>query len=511
MTVQTAPRLFDPAGYGLAVRSLAFVHGELLTGSASADTIAVEDPAYAIPIAKVADGGPDDVDRAVSDASAAQRGVWARTTPVERGRLLAACAAELRRRADELSTLESIDTGKPVSQARSDVETAAKYFDYYAGVADKLGGETIPTDSDTLVYTLREPYGVIAHITPWNSPLSQMARGVAPSLAGGNTVVVKPSEVTPLSTLVAAQVLLDAGLPPGVCNVVVGRGTTAGAALVAHPLVAHVTFTGSVRTGQHVMASAAQRVVGCNLELGGKSPTIVLPDADLQAAAMAGAAASIRNAGQSCFATTRMVVHESIHDEFVERCAARMSSLTVGRGVDDPDLGPLSSRTQYERVRGYVEKAVADGAEVAAGGAGPGAALPDELRNGHFFSPTLLVGVENSMQIAQEEVFGPVQVVIPFGTEDEAVAIANDSVYGLAAGIFTRSLSAAHRIARRLEAGQVQVNRYPAGGVETPFGGYKQSGIGREKGLEALRHYTQLKTVIVALDGEPVIPAIPTE
>lgn len=490
---------FDLSTYGLAPHSLGFIHGELVV-AAGTGPIEVEDPADGVTLAEVSDGGAEDVDRAVMDAHEAQRTVWAKTMPVQRARLLGACATAIRQHAELLSRLESIDTGKPISQARGDVETAARYFEFYAGVADKLGGETIPTGTRSLVYTLREPYGVIAHITPWNSPLSQMARGVAPSLAGGNTVVVKPSEVTPLSTMVAARILSEAGIPPGVINVVIGRGTTAGASLVAHPHVQHVTFTGSVRTGTLVMSSAAQRIVGCNLELGGKSPTIVLPDADIDAAARAGAAASIRNAGQSCFATTRMVVHESIYDEFVDKCAAQMSRLTVGRGLDDPDLGPLASRAQQQRVREYVGRAIQDGARIVSGGPDAELAVPDELRGGHFFRPTLLAGVSNSMQIAQEEVFGPVQCVIPFSSEDEALTIANDSVYGLAAGIFTTNLSAAHNLAQQLEAGQIQINQYPAGGVETPFGGYKQSGIGREKGLESLRHYTQLKTVIVALE-----------
>lgn len=498
------PRWNPVTSAGVPVRSRGFLDGRVVTGSATADIIEVEDPAYGLPLMNVVDSDASQVDEAVADADHAQKGVWGHTSPADRGRILFACASEIRRQATVLSTIECIDTGKAISQARKDVETAARYFEFYAGLADKIGGETIPTRADELVYTRREPFGVVAHVTPWNSPLSQMARGVAPSLAGGNTVVVKPSAVTPLSTLVAARVLVEAGLPGGVCNVVVGRGATAGAALVAHPSVGHVTFTGSVQTGRLVMASASERVIPCSLELGGKSPTIVMPDADLDAAALAGASSAIRNSGQSCVATTRMLVHSSIYDRFIELCAARMSRLTLGHGLDDPDLGPLSSSAQYERVKGLVERAVADGARLACGGPDARPSLKNGLEGGHFFPPTLLVNVHNSMEIAQQEVFGPVQCVIPFSTEAEALAIANDTVYGLAAGIFTRDLSAAHRLAAQLQAGQVQINRFPAGGAETPFGGYKQSGIGREKGVEALRHYTQLKTVILALNG-PII------
>jgi acyl-CoA reductase-like NAD-dependent aldehyde dehydrogenase len=374
------------------------------------------------------------------------------------------------------------------------VETSARYFEFYAGLADKTTGTTLPQAPGTLAYTLHEPYGVIGHITPWNSPLAQMCRGVAPSLAMGNTVVVKPSELTPLSSLYVSMLFIRAGLPSGVCNVVVGRGPTAGAALVEHPDVRRVSFTGSVATGRTVMEMAGRRIVPCNVELGGKSPTIVLADADLEAAANAGAAAVIRNSGQSCSATTRLLVDRVVHDQFVAMLAERMARLRIGHGLDNPDLGPLVSANQRKRVLRYIESAESEGAVVRRMGE-----APTDTR-GHFVMPVIVTGVRNDMTVAREEIFGPVQSVLPFDTEDEAIAIANDSPYGLAAGIFTKNLGAAHQMASRLEAGQVQVNRYPAGGVDTPFGGYKDSGIGREKGIEALRYYSQLKTVIVGLE-----------
>jgi aldehyde dehydrogenase (NAD+) len=452
----------------------------------------VEDPATEDIIARCETTPAEGVAEAVAGAHRAWQD-WSRLDPAERGRRLMQVAASLREHASLLARLETIDSGKPLSQARADIAVSARYFEYYAGAADKIHGAVIPQPSGTFTYTVREPFGVVAHITPWNAPLSQLTRGVAPCLAAGNTVVVKPSELTPLTSLFAARLMVEAGLPPGACNVVLGAGTDTGESLTASPLVRHITFTGSVAAGRRVGTVAAQRVIGVHLELGGKSPSIICADADLAVAAKAGALAVIRNSGQSCFATTRLLVDRLVLGEFTERLAANVAGLSVGHGLDDPDLGPLISARQYDRVRGYIARAAQDGAQVVVGGG-----TPEGIERGYFVAPTLLSGVTNDMAVAREEIFGPVQSVIGFDTPDEAVALANDTEYGLSAGVFTRDGATAYRLAAALQAGQVQVNRYTGAGVEVPFGGYKNSGLGREKGTEALTHYTQLKSVIVA-------------
>ncbi|WP_433472317.1 aldehyde dehydrogenase family protein [Spirillospora sp. CA-142024] len=452
----------------------------------------VEDPATENTVVRFEETSADGVAEAVENAHGAWRD-WARLDPVERGRVLMGVAEALRENAGLLARLESVDSGKPLSQARADIAGSARYFEYYAGLADKIHGETIPQPEGTFTYTVREPFGVVAHITPWNAPLTQMTRGAAPCLAAGNTVVVKPSELTPLTSVLAARLMVEAGLPPGVCNVVLGTGDGTGTALTRHPLVRHITFTGSVAAGRRVGAVAAERIIGVNLELGGKSPTIVCADADLDTAAKAGALAVIRNSGQSCFATTRLLVDRRVHGEFVERLAGHVAGLSVGHGLDDPDLGPLISARQRSRVLDHIDRAVRDGADVVVGGG-----ATEGAERGYFVSPTLLSGVTNDMAVAREEIFGPVQSVIAFDSLEEAVEIANDTEYGLSAGVFTARVGTAHRIAAELQAGQVQVNRYSGAGVEVPFGGYKNSGLGREKGTEAVAHYTQLKSVIVA-------------
>lgn len=491
MTMTSRPEVGEAVAAACLPEVVTAHVGGDFTAAGPGPVLDVDDPATSAVVGRFEVTSAERVAEAVTNAHEAF-GRWAGLAPVERGRLLSRAAEAIRRDAELLARLESVDSGKPVSQARTDIAGSARYFEYYAGLADKIHGETLPQAPGTFAFTRREPLGVVAHITPWNAPLTQLTRGVAPCLAAGNAVVVKPSELTPLTSVYLARLLVEVGLPAGVCNVVLGPADPTGTALTEHELVRHVTFTGSVAAGRAVGAVAARRIIGVNLELGGKSPTIVCADADLEAAAKAGAQAVVRNSGQSCFATTRLLVDRRVRGRFVELLAARMGGLSVGHGLDDPAVGPLISERQLERVVSFVDAARSDGARVVVGGDQP-------AQGGRFVNPTLVEGVTNDMRVAREEIFGPVQSVLEFDTLDEAVVIANDTEYGLSAGVFTRDVGTAHRVAERLAAGQVQVNRYVGAGVEVPFGGYKDSGLGREKGTEAVQHYTQVKSIIMDL------------
>ncbi|MBB4865829.1 acyl-CoA reductase-like NAD-dependent aldehyde dehydrogenase [Pseudomonas nitritireducens] len=468
-----------------------FIDGAWRT-SASGETMEVFDPGLGKAFTQVAAGDAEDVDAAVEAADAALRGPWRRMLPADRSRILLRAAEAIRSNAQRLAVIETLDNGKTLAEAQSDVRNTARIFEYYAGIADKLQGETIPLGADHFSCTQLEPVGVTAHIIPWNYPISTAARSLAPALAAGCTAVLKPSELTPLSALLLAGLLQQAGLPPGVCNVVNGTGAKVGAALTQHPKVRHVTFTGSVNTGIHVMQAAARNIASVTLELGGKSPAIVLADADLDAALEDVLWAIYSNAGQICSAGSRLIIERSVHQQFVERLAARARQLSLGHGLRNPDIGAITTVDQLQKIEAFVEGARARGVHIAAGGRRSCDPATDA---GWFFQPTLLDNLATSDPLVQEEVFGPVLSVQVADNAEHALELANATPFGLAAGIYTRDFSRAMRLARDLDAGQIYINEYFAGGVETPFGGNKRSGFGREKGLEGLRAYYAVKTI----------------
>jgi len=472
-----------------------FIGGEWVEPEAGR-TLAVENPATEEILCEVAAAGEADVDRAVAAARAALAGDWGWKTPArERGTLLWRIADALEARIDEFAHLETLDNGKPIFESRYvDVPAGIEALRYFAGWADKITGETLPVSGPIeLAYTLREPVGVVAAITPWNFPLIQALWKIAPALACGNTVVHKPASYTPLSALKFAELAAECGLPPGVLNVVTGSGAEVGNALVAHPGVAKVSFTGSTEVGRDIMRGAAETVKRVTLELGGKSPNIVFADADLDAAAKGAYTGIFYGKGEVCAAGSRLFVEETVHGELLERLVARTKRLTPGDPLDPRTrLGALVSRKQRDTVLGYIEEGRSEGARVVHGGE------PVSIGGkGWFMEPTILDGVSNDMKVAREEIFGPVLAVIPFREVEEAVELANASIYGLAAGVWTRDVGKAHQVARRIQAGTVWINQYNWYDSAAPFGGYKQSGFGRELGKQAIEGYTEVKTVYV--------------
>jgi aldehyde dehydrogenase (NAD+) len=470
-----------------------FVNGERAWARAGA-TLGAIDPATAEVFASVAQGDKADVDAALAYARGAFEGGWAGLPPVRRVRILNRLAGLLRERNRELAELESLDVGKPLRQAEDDVAAAAGYFEFFAGVADKVFGSSIPLGTGFIDFTLREPLGVSAQIVPWNYPLRLASRGIAPALACGNAVVAKPAAEAGLSVTRLAELAVEAGLPAGVFNVVTG-GRETGAALASHPGINHISFTGSVPTGIAIMKAAADNVVPVTLELGGKSANIVFGDADLERAAASAATTLMQNSAQTCTAPTRLLLEESAHDLFVELLATRIKKIRLGRGLDNPDMGPVVSDRQMQRVLGYIAAGAKDGAITLTGGRRSDA---PELAQGYFIEPTLLDRVTRGTALEQEEIFGPVLTVTTFRSVDEAIAIANGTPYGLVTGIWTRDLSKALSVATAVKSGQVRVNSYSVeGSIGLPFGGYKRSGFGREQGVEALANYTQVKNVMI--------------
>lgn len=474
----------------LAFITDAFIDGKVATLS-SGDRWPSINPSTGEVLASVTVGNADDVDRAVQSGRTSYP-AWRAVRPSDRGRILTRIALTVREEAARLAEVESLDTGKPISVSLGDVEVAARYFEFYAGAADKLHGDVIPLGPQYHAYTTHEPYGVIGVILPWNAPLQQAARSLAPALATGNAVVVKPAEDAPLSVLLLAELASRCGVPDGVLNVVPGDGPNTGQALVDHPDVRRLMFTGSVEVGRHVGVAGAQRLVPVGLELGGKSPNIVFADADLEAAAAGSTLAITYNSGQACSAGSRLLVQEGVYDEFLELMSRRLCAISVGHALDDPDIGPIATTEQLSRVQHYLDQAESSGATAILDRP---AEVLERYPHGLYVAPKLLAAPHGSL-LAREEIFGPVLVATSFSDPDEAVALANDTDYGLVSGIWTRDIGLAHHVAPQLQSGQVFVNNWFGGGVETPFGGYKNSGIGREKGFEALHHYTQVKTTI---------------
>jgi (Z)-2-((N-methylformamido)methylene)-5-hydroxybutyrolactone dehydrogenase len=444
----------------------------------------------------------EDVDAAVKAAREAfDEGPWSKMTGTERARLIRRLAELLAENADDIAEVESTDNGKLLREMSGQLGALSEWYYYFAGAADKIQGETIPSDKPNFfVYTRREPIGVVGAIIPWNSPLLLLTFKLAPALAAGCTIVVKPAEQTPASTLEFAKLFEEAGFPPGVFNVVTGFGEGAGRPLVSHPGVDKVAFTGSTETGKQVMKDAADHLAKVTLELGGKSPNIVFADADLEAANNGVVSGIFAATGQTCIAGSRLFVQEGAHDELVERLSEKAKDIKLGNPLDmETEMGPVAFKEQLDKVQDYIRIGQEEGAILVCGGKRP---EEEGLKDGYFIEPTIFAEVDNRMQVARDEIFGPVLSVIPFEDEEELVRQANDTPYGLAAGVWTKDLQKAHRVAHALRAGTIWVNSYRTLSFNTPFGGYKMSGLGRENGLESLQEYTEVKSVWVELSSQ---------
>ncbi|HYX42624.1 MAG TPA: betaine-aldehyde dehydrogenase [Pyrinomonadaceae bacterium] len=480
-----------------------FIGGEWVDAE-SGQTFTTPNPATGAPLAEVAEADKADIDKAVAAARKAFEGKWSKMSARDRGRLLYKLAQLIEARAKELAALETADNGKPIRESTYiDLPQVVENFEYFAGYATKIEGETIPVPGQFFNYTLREPLGVCGQIIPWNFPLLMAAWKLAPALAAGNTIVLKPAEQTPVTALELGKLMQEAGFPEGVVNIVPGYGETAGAALAAHPGIDKIAFTGSTEVGKLIARAAADNLTKVSLELGGKAPNVVFADADLDQAVNGALMGIFYNQGQVCCAGSRIFLDERIKDEFLERFKAKAEKIKVGDPTDKTtQMGPQVSEEQLNRIKSYVDIARQEGASVLTGGAAP--ELDEQFRGGYFFRPTIFCDVNNQMRVAQEEIFGPVSSVITFTDEADLIKQANETIYGLSAGIWTRDITRAHRFAKEIKAGVVWINTYNMFNAASPFGGYKQSGYGREMGRHALELYTQVKSVWVDLSGKPI-------